>query len=94
MHTWTVDTDTARQRGDADTPAHAWHAAHTAAAGLVRAGHLEPLTLTVDGQHSTIRPADSGDEAADIAATLELIDAGRGDVVAAHMSAAERESQS
>lgn len=93
MHEWTVENTAARQTGEADTPAHAWHVAHTVAAGLVRAGHLEPLTLTVDGQHSTIRPANSGDEAADIATTLELIDAGRGDVIAAHMSATEREAQ-
>lgn len=93
MHTWTVDTHTTRRTGQAETAAYAWHAAHAAAAHLVRGGTLELLTLTVDGQSGTIRPADSGNQAADIANTLDTIEAGRGDVIAAHMRIEEPDEQ-
>ena len=84
MHTWTTNSTCQHTSGQAETPAQAWQAAHAAAADIVRTGELKALTLEVDGQQATLRPADSGERASDIAAALEVIEAGRVDVVAAH----------
>lgn len=84
MHSWTTSTIDSHSAGETDTTGHAWQAAHQAAADIVRTGELETLTLEVDGQQATIRPCDTGDTPADVAATLEVIEAGRVDVVAAH----------
>lgn len=87
MYTWIMATSQTHTTGEADTRAQAWHAAHVAAADTVRAGTLERLTLDVDGDRCTITPADSGDAAADAAAALEVVEAGRIDLVAAHVAA-------
>jgi hypothetical protein len=83
MPTWSITSDTTHS-GIADTTADAWNAVYTAAADHVRAGHLTPITATVDDQPATITPADSGNREHDIEATLRVIEATRRDVVAAH----------
>jgi hypothetical protein len=88
MPTWTATGDTT-QTGTADTTAAAWDAAYTAAANSVREGHLAPITATVDDQPATITPSRSGNLDHDIAATLEVIEATRADVVAAYRDAAQ-----
>lgn len=93
MHTWTTSTIDSHSAGEADTAGHAWQAAHQAAASIVLAGELETLTLEVDGQQATIRPSDTGDTATDVAATLEVIEAGRVDVVAAHQSTTDEATE-
>ncbi|MEC3977157.1 hypothetical protein [Amycolatopsis sp. H20-H5] len=84
MATWTVTTDTGHHTGTATTPADAWNAAHDAATDLVRDHVPTLITLTVDGDTSTLRPGDSGNHAADLAATLDAIDTGRDALAAAH----------
>lgn len=90
MPAWTMtielDNEHVRRAGEETTTAQAWDAVHHAAAELVRAGRLGPITLEVDGTRSTIRPADTGDTDADTAATLEVIESGRIAVVDAHQA--------
>lgn len=87
MHIWTVTSSEGHAAGEADTRALAWHAAHAVAADIVAGGTLARLVLEVDGDHSTITPAESGDAAADITAALTVIEAGRIDLVATHVGA-------
>lgn len=87
MPTWTVTTTHTHQADEADTTTAAWDAAHSAAIDIVRARILDPLTLDVDGQAATIRPPETGDETADIAATVAAIEDGRAAIIAAHRDA-------
>lgn len=87
-HTWTVSAGAAYTEGECDTAAEAWDAAHDAVAAIVERRELgHPCTLTVDDVPSTIRPANSGDTDADVAATLEIIESGRQALVAAYRAA-------
>lgn len=88
-HTWTVLSGTTHAEGERDTPADAWDAAHAVVADALTEHRVvdEPFRLTVDGVPSTIRPANSGDLDADIAATLEIVESGRQALVNAHRAA-------
>ncbi len=87
-HTWTVLSGTTYAHGERDTPADAWDAAHDVVAdAIVKRKLIDKVTITVDGVPSVIRPANSGDPEADVAATLEIIEAGRQALVDAHQAA-------
>ncbi len=87
-HTWTVLSGTTYADGTRDTAAEAWDAAHDVVAdAIVKRNLIDPITITVDGVPSVIRPANSGDADADVAATLEIIAAGRQALVDAHRAA-------
>jgi hypothetical protein len=88
MPAWTATGDTLRS-GTAETTADAWDAAYSAAADCVRAGHLDTIIATVDGQAATITPSRSGQPEHDITATLEAIESTRLEVVAAYREASQ-----
>jgi hypothetical protein len=85
MPTWTVTTQHTHQTGDADTSRLAWDAAYAAAADTARARVLQSMRLEVIGEPpATIAPAASGDELADIEATLKVIEDSRRAMAAAY----------
>lgn len=86
MPEWKVTPDHGTARaGVAATLADAWSAAHAAASEIVLAGTLTRMVLDVDGARSTIEPGDSGDHEADTRAVIDIIAAGRSDVVSAYV---------